>query len=141
MTELNIDRDEDAPETVSTVWDSYARPTSSPWGQVESAVELAPGIWQVTTPSHGGIWLSDERMELMPKAMWNTAYSKAPWFEEDVDWALVCAIYPDAFDDRTHTFATRTLKWSAGRGTRSAGSQSHQESWDMMRQWNADLNG
>lgn len=92
---------------------SYPKPTSSPWGTVQGGKELLPGIWTIYTASHGGLWLSDERLDEMPEGMQETPYSLGPWFEEDCDWALVAAIYPDAFTDQQHQRATDTLRWSS----------------------------
>ena len=61
------------------------RPAGSIWGPIHSADQLLPGIWHVTTASHGGIILSDERQAAMPEAL----RAASPSYEEDVDWALV----------------------------------------------------
>jgi hypothetical protein len=73
--------------------------TTSPWGAVEHVTQLAEGIWQIDTASHGGIFLSDQRMAEMPVERRETKYSKGGWFEEDCDWALVAVTFPDAFKD------------------------------------------
>lgn len=85
-------------------------PTSSPWGQIDQRRELAPGIWKVSTPSHGGIHLSPERYEAMPDYMKATAYSSDGWYEEDVDWALVAIVFPEAFDAEALEVAHRAFK-------------------------------
>jgi hypothetical protein len=68
----------------------------TPWGPVQQFEELAPGIVQVSTAGHGGIWVSAERLEKMPVK--RTAFSQGGWFEEDVDWALVAIAFPEAFE-------------------------------------------
>lgn len=60
----------------------------SPWGEVEHAYEIAPGIVRVGTPSHGGIWLSAQRIAHLPA--WALAvgsgYAPKPyWWEEDCE--------------------------------------------------------
>jgi hypothetical protein len=50
--------------------------TTSPWGEVEHVTQLADGIWQIDTASHGGIFLSDQRMAEMPVERRKTKYSK-----------------------------------------------------------------
>lgn len=73
----------------------------SPWGKVQDAEEVAPGIISVTTPSHGGMWLSDERRAQMPEAL--RAVPTTPggnWYEQDVDAMLVILSFPDLFDGR-----------------------------------------
>lgn len=39
---------------------------SSPWGPIEKQEVLAPGVRSITTASHGGLLLSDERQQRMP---------------------------------------------------------------------------
>ncbi|WP_313806632.1 DUF7007 domain-containing protein [Sphingobium sp.] len=62
-----------------------AQPTMSIWGAIQSADQIAPGIWHVSTPSHGGILLSEQRQAAMPDAL----RRDEPFYEEDVNWALV----------------------------------------------------
>lgn len=45
------------------------RPSTSIWGAVQQADQLAPGVWSVMTASHGGIILSDQRQRAMPPAL------------------------------------------------------------------------
>ena len=61
------------------------RPDQSPWGAVQQANQIAPGIWSVTTASHGGLLLSEARSAAMPDAL------RLPGdaYEEDCDWSLV----------------------------------------------------
>jgi len=48
------------------IFENAPQPTTSPWGEVQHSSELAPGIWQVMTASHGGIFLSRQRLDAMP---------------------------------------------------------------------------
>ena len=75
-------------------------PLTSPWGHRDMSCEaLAPGIWSVSTDSHGGILISEERREALP----GWAASFRPFsgldtaFEEDLDWAVPCAVWPQEF--------------------------------------------
>ena len=65
------------------------QPTAAPietiWGVPQTAEQILPGVWHVTTSSHGGFVLSDERQAAMPAALRLETTS----YEEDVDWALV----------------------------------------------------
>lgn len=70
----------------------------SPWGVVQDQKILADGIVWVSTPSHGGVWVSPDRLDKMP--IKQTAYSQGGWFEEDCDWALVAVTFPEAFSER-----------------------------------------
>lgn len=64
---------------------SSPRPTISPWGKIQQADQIAPGIWSVICSDHGGILLSDLRQAAMPEAL----KLDEPVYEEDCDWALV----------------------------------------------------
>ena len=71
------------------------RPKHSPWGQIDYAEELLPGMWQVSTPSHGGIWLSPERMADVPKPMRDARFmQEGNWFEEDQDALIPLTLFP-----------------------------------------------
>lgn len=60
------------------------RPSTSIWGAIQQADEIAAGIWSVMTASHGGIILSEERQEAMPEAL----RLEGAQYEEDCDWSL-----------------------------------------------------
>lgn len=60
----------------------------TPWGPAQHQVEWAPGIVKVTTPSHGGGFLSIDRYLCIPAEIRDTAYAPPQWYEEDCDWAI-----------------------------------------------------
>ena len=72
----------------------------SPWGRINDVREIAVGIRSVSTPGHGGLWLSRDRIAQLPHG-WETFVGKrvyrndtARWHEEDCDltmalWVLV----------------------------------------------------
>lgn len=64
----------------------------TPWGTADYAEELAPGIWVVSTPGHGGVKLSRERHGLLPIPARRTG----GWFEEDAQALIVLAAFPEA---------------------------------------------
>lgn len=70
------------------------RPQSTIWGTPDIASQLLPGIWEVHTPGHGGMILSDERQAAMPEALRLEGVS----YEEDVDWALVVLAFAAEFN-------------------------------------------
>lgn len=76
-----------------TPYNSCTCPKTSPWGAIQDKRELAPGIWQVSTASHGGIKLSRERNAAMPDYMRNAG----GWYEEDCEWAKVAVVHPIGF--------------------------------------------
>ena len=79
-------------------------PTSTPWGRYDSCDRIAEGIYFVTTPSHGGFWLSDARMVEMPEAFKSRTFVKPPrgeagrWYEEDCDAAMVVVAFRQHFE-------------------------------------------
>ncbi len=75
----------------------YAVPAFSPWGPIETLRFIAPGIYTVSTPSHGGIHLSPTLNADMPDDM----RSANGWYEEDCKWSLVALKYPAPFQAQT----------------------------------------
>jgi hypothetical protein len=86
------------------------RNSATPWGPADDARTVAEGIVSVSTPSHGGIWVSEARQLQMPRAF----RQQGNWYEEDCEWALVAASFPSefraAFGDKTVESAERTIK-------------------------------
>ena len=60
----------------------------SPWGVIDHADALGPDVVVVSTPSHGGLWVSPEAMTSIPAPLRSTLYSGGGWFEEDCDWCI-----------------------------------------------------
>lgn len=95
MTQLDLI---DAPRT----FDSVPHPDFTPWGAAQHWKELGPGVWQCDTASHGGIWLSPQRLRLIPEggrrfaAAWSHGHGQA-WFEEDCAALQVIAAFPELF--------------------------------------------
>lgn len=73
---------------------SSPRPTHSIWGSIQMAEEFIPGLWVVTTASHGGIMLSATRQAAMPEALQLGTAD----YEEDCDWALPVLAFRDEFE-------------------------------------------
>jgi hypothetical protein len=94
---------------------------ASPWGSIDSVTPLGPDAVAVSTPSHGGIWVSPAGLERIPAPLRATAYSGGGWFEEDCDWCIpYLALGLHAFEesaerrDRVRAAARRTLEtWHA----------------------------
>ena len=62
--------------------------TYTPWGWTKNVVELAEGVWRVSTPSHGGLKLSRERWDSLPAELRDAMYT--PTFaEEDCEEPIV----------------------------------------------------
>lgn len=94
---------------------------SSPWGLIDSVTPLGPDAVAVSTPSHGGIWVSPAGLARIPAPLRATAYSGGGWFEEDCDWCIpYLALGLHAFEEpaerrgRVREAARRTLEtWHA----------------------------
>jgi len=77
----------------------------SPWGVIISCEDVAPGVYYVSTASHGGIWLSPERLAIVPAdyrayaERWAHGWGPG-WFEEDVAASAVVATFPELFTRR-----------------------------------------
>ena len=72
----------------------------SPWGIVQDEEIIAEGIVYVSTPSHGGIWVSPELLGRVQEAMRDyAAYwsGSSCWFEEDCAAQCVVVSFPEHF--------------------------------------------
>lgn len=88
-----------------TQFPKHPCPTSTPWGRPEYTKELAPGIWHISTMSHGGIWLSPERRQAMPPDMDHITWlASDEWFEEDCDAAWPIIMFPEVGADPEGSF-------------------------------------
>lgn len=66
--------------------DAPRRGGCSPWGAVDGVEVLAPDVVFVSTPSHGGAWLSPAAQTRMPAAL--QPMHGRTWWEEDCEiWA------------------------------------------------------
>ena len=77
-------RGERAGEPVTTSRPEPRIGGDSPWGAIQSCTRLADGVICVDTASHGGIWLSSERLAQMPAEQRSTD----GWYEEDCEVAF-----------------------------------------------------
>ena len=62
--------------------------TYTPWGWTRDVVELAEGVWRVSTPSHGGLKLSRERWNELPAELRDAMYTQT-FAEEDCEEPIV----------------------------------------------------
>lgn len=77
----------------------------TPWGQADRQTKIAEGIIDVSTPSHGGIYLSPERIAQLPAGVKNflnptNSPNGFEWWEEDCDWSVPYVLFAD--DIRTY---------------------------------------
>ena len=89
-------------------------PEHSPWGRVQDCRHLADGIEAVSTSTHGGIWLSEDRLEelheILPFNLFTPFTREPQWWEEDCDWTIPAIVFAAEIDDPTMAEqATRKL--------------------------------
>lgn len=87
----------------------HSPPPQTPWGRFDSCERIASGVYFVSTPSHGGYWLSPERRaEVDAKFPGFETFAGGNWFEEDQDWSVVCLAMPYLFPPEAYERARRT---------------------------------
>ena len=70
----------------------------TPWGIADEVRIIAKGITLVSTPSHGGIRLSPERLSQIPLELRGlNTYGRGPWFEEDCEILIPMFVWPEEF--------------------------------------------
>ena len=80
----------------------------TPWGVAQTIEPIAEGIVFVTTPSHGGLWLSPERVAALPEGYQPfTCPETRQWAEEDIDAPMVACFFwlPNADADHCQRIA------------------------------------
>ena len=86
-------------------------PRSTPWAHPDQVREVAPGIVEFATPSHGGYWLSPARLAALPPELGAFSPWAGPgWYEEDCDWAIVTAAFPELCPDKAVFHAVCTIR-------------------------------
>lgn len=70
----------------------------TPWGKADSVHTVAQGIKEVSTPSHGGIWLDQKHQDQLPIMLTDTNFLHSlQWWEEDCDWCVPFLMFADEF--------------------------------------------
>lgn len=91
------------------------QPTTSPWGQVDYCTKICDGIWIISTPSHGGIYVAPELYETMPEPMQSTPYSSGGYFEEDCDWVLPFIVFEEQIRNGEHEYSKKLVEEGVAR--------------------------
>lgn len=71
-------------ETQIRIHPTGSRPRTSPWGTVQQAEHVIPGVWDVSTAGHGGVLVCPGLNALIPAALRSPDGS----YEEDEEWCL-----------------------------------------------------
>jgi hypothetical protein len=83
---------------MTTTYNEIKAPDWSPWGMPDQIEQPFAGVWSISTPSHGGFYVSAERRAAIPAAWLRSSFAGnglKGWFEEDVDWCIVALAFPD----------------------------------------------
>lgn len=79
-------------------------PKETPWGPWQQIREIVPGVFRVSTASHGGFWLDDTRRAQMPAVLvegppdgaekpFCVDDTRAGWYEEDLEAFRVVLVF------------------------------------------------
>ena len=85
----------------------------SPWGTPDNIERIAPGIWLVETPSHGGYFVEPEQRKAIPQSWQRASFTGQGahgWYEEDCDWCMVALAFPHLFSQANRDAAWRTFR-------------------------------
>ncbi|VVE16838.1 MULTISPECIES: DUF7007 domain-containing protein [Pandoraea] len=115
-------------------------PKHTPWGAPHTTTIVAEGIVRYTTGSHGGYWLSQERVASMPDGLRpkELEVDCGAWFEEDEQWTLVALAFQMYFDDGAIQVARRTVVnwmpevWEAWTGEKVTPAMSHRRAREVF---------
>jgi hypothetical protein len=88
----------------------YPCPNHSPWDAVQYKHEIGPGLWAVSTPGHGGVFMSPERLRHF-RSLFPTfeGYAGLPWLEEDMDCNLAPLAFPEDYTPESIFYAVESV--------------------------------
>jgi hypothetical protein len=89
----------------------YKKNAPCPWGNIQDKIEVAEGITWVSTASHGGFILSEDRYSQMPEYLRLCSFTGDQFFEEDCSWCAVVLAF-------TKHFSTNQVKEATDAYTR-----------------------
>jgi hypothetical protein len=116
-------------------WESA--PQVSPWGVVQHTKRLADGIWSVSTSSHGGIWLSQDRLSQLNERLgheYPTFCRSSEWFEEDCDWCVPALAFAGDIDDQAMAEAAeKQLSYMARNNMGHGNDGKYTRAWEALR--------
>lgn len=85
-------------------WHAYHNPSpprSSIWGAIQSCDKVCNGMWAISTPSHGGIFVAKVLHDTMPPSLKETRFSWGGYYEEDCDWVIPYIFFEDKIKAET----------------------------------------
>lgn len=82
------------------------------WGEAQTARQVAPGIMEYETASHGGFHVSRAELATLPEAL----RLADGWYEEDCDCALLMLARPELFSPESVALAhSSARRWNLAR--------------------------
>lgn len=81
------------------------QPVYTPWGPADHIHVITEGITEYSTPSHGGIGITQQRLMEMPEAL-----RDGLWYEEDCAVSKVVVGLSQYFSDEQYALAKASLK-------------------------------
>lgn len=91
--------------------------SKSPWGKIQHSNEMAPGIYEIYTAGHGGIFVEKHLRNKIPNGFRTTKYSKGGFFEEDCDCVIPMFFFPEICkNEEKHQLVAQNLKSMIERG-------------------------
>lgn len=101
------------------------------WGEIDNIEKINKYILSISTPCHGGYWLSPRLNELIPIEVRNyrwyfeTDNADIPlkdrkfggYYEEDCEWSKVVFFFPEYFSKESLQEAIETIKSGWVKGT------------------------
>ena len=67
-------------------------PKNTPWGEWDHADHLGNGIYCITTPSHGGLYIPPSMQRHVPDPVRICLMDGPQWAEEDIEMTLVLSV-------------------------------------------------
>lgn len=67
-------------------------PWDTPWGPADNVKNLGSGIFSVTTPGHGGLYIRGKAFRSIPKKVAETFMNGGHWAEEDCEMPIAMAV-------------------------------------------------
>lgn len=108
----------------------------TPWGPVQHADQVAPGITFYSTAGHGGYHLSRHRHAALAKLFPDfRTFAGGPWYEEDEDYAVVVLAFHEHFTAEQLRGAAGTVRRAAQRST------GWTRGWSQVERWLESLDG
>ncbi len=103
-------------------------PKETPWGPTLDALEVATGIWYVSTAASGGIWLNVERRDELPKWARRIEVPEDSFYSEDDAACVPHLVWPELFGSHAPNDSARLM---AHRVAEETLQRAYPRSWEV----------